>query len=164
MKEKNMLKNEEGSVLVIGLIIMVLLTLAGLSTSRTSSIEIQIAGNEMIYKRNLFMAEASAMDAVQILENTDLENDPPTWIMTTSIDTMVRTKAFWNPESTITRESTQVEKDKEKIRHVAVHNGLITTGESLDISKTKLHDYTVYGRSNLTNGVSIIELGYRKAY
>jgi type IV pilus assembly protein PilX len=164
MKEQNMIKDDEGSVLVIALIILLLLTLVGLSTQRTSSIEIQISGNDRIYKRNLFMAEASAMDAAQILENTDLEDHPPTWISPTSIDAMVRTEAFWSPGSTITGESTIVEKDKEKIRYVAVHNGLVTTGESLDVSKTKLHDYTVYGRSNLTNGIGIIELGYRKAY
>ena len=43
------LKNEEGSVLVIALLILVFLTLIGISSSRITEVELQIAGNERAY-------------------------------------------------------------------------------------------------------------------
>ena len=46
------LSREEGSVLVIALITLVLVTLIGIAASRTASIEISIAGNERSHLRD----------------------------------------------------------------------------------------------------------------
>jgi len=59
MKEKCLLKNEDGFVLVIALIMMVLLTLLGVSASTTTEIEIQIAGNERSHGIAFYAAEAA---------------------------------------------------------------------------------------------------------
>jgi len=59
MKEKCLLKNEDGFVLVIALIMMVLLTLLGISASTTTEIEIQIAGNERSHGIAFYAAEAA---------------------------------------------------------------------------------------------------------
>ena len=56
-----MLKSEDGSVLVIAMIMLVLLTLIGISAITTSTIEVQISANERIYKMNLCVAECSSM-------------------------------------------------------------------------------------------------------
>jgi hypothetical protein len=50
--------NERGSVLVIALIMLVLLTVLGITATSTSNIELQIAGNERNYKRAFFIANA----------------------------------------------------------------------------------------------------------
>jgi Tfp pilus assembly protein PilX len=50
--------NENGSVLVIALIMLVLLTVLGITATSTSNIELQIAGNERNYKRAFFIANA----------------------------------------------------------------------------------------------------------
>jgi len=42
---------------VIALMILVVLTLAGIMASRTSTTDVQIAGNEIPYKQNFFIAE-----------------------------------------------------------------------------------------------------------
>lgn len=59
MKEKCLPKNEDGFVLVIALIIMVLLTLLGISASTTTEIEMQIAGNERSHGIAFYAAEAA---------------------------------------------------------------------------------------------------------
>ena len=51
-------KKEEGSVLVVALLILVLLTLIGISASRTGEIEVQISGNEKTCKTAFYAAEA----------------------------------------------------------------------------------------------------------
>jgi hypothetical protein len=44
------LNHEEGSIMVVGLLILVILTLIGISATNTSKTEIQIAGNQKFYK------------------------------------------------------------------------------------------------------------------
>jgi Tfp pilus assembly protein PilX len=46
MKDNTRIRNEEGSVIVLSMILLVLLTILGISVTRTSSIEVQIASNE----------------------------------------------------------------------------------------------------------------------
>jgi PilX N-terminal len=48
---------ERGSVTVIALMILVVLTLIGIMASRTSTTDIKIAANEIPYKQNFFLAE-----------------------------------------------------------------------------------------------------------
>jgi len=59
MKEKCLLKNEDGFVLVIALIMMGLLILLGVSASTTTEIEMQIAGNERSHGIAFYAAEAA---------------------------------------------------------------------------------------------------------
>lgn len=51
-------RKEEGSVLLIALLILALLTLIGISATTTSEIELQISGNQKIHKMVFYAAEA----------------------------------------------------------------------------------------------------------
>lgn len=62
--------NEQGSVLAITMLVMVMLTLIGVASMTTSSLEIMIAGNERCYKENFFRAEAANMAGGQRYANT----------------------------------------------------------------------------------------------
>lgn len=53
------LKNEEGSVIVVTLVVLVVLTILGTSLTRTSTTEVQIAANDQFYKMSFFTAEAA---------------------------------------------------------------------------------------------------------
>ncbi len=55
----SILKNqsEQGSITVIALMILVVLTLLGITISRTSTIDVRIAGNEIPFKQNFYVAE-----------------------------------------------------------------------------------------------------------
>ena len=50
-------KSEQGSITVIALMILVVLTLLGITISRTTTIDVQIAGNEIPFKQNFYVAE-----------------------------------------------------------------------------------------------------------
>ena len=69
------IRNEEGSVLVIALMILVLLTIIGISTSTTSEIDVQIAGNDKLYKNVLYTADAG-IEHVRAMLNSRLMLDP----------------------------------------------------------------------------------------
>jgi len=51
--------NEAGSVLIVSLLILVLLTIIGIAAMTTSTIELKISGNEKAYKLALYAAEAA---------------------------------------------------------------------------------------------------------
>ncbi|MBW1613845.1 MAG: hypothetical protein JRJ57_07715 [Deltaproteobacteria bacterium] len=50
-------QSEQGSITVIALMLLVVLTLLGITISRTSTIDLQIAGNEIPFKQNFYVAE-----------------------------------------------------------------------------------------------------------
>ena len=54
---KDLLNRENGSVTVIALMILVVLTLIGISASRTSTTDMQIANNQIPHKRDFYFSE-----------------------------------------------------------------------------------------------------------
>ena len=69
MQIKSLLNNEDGSVIIMALIFLVLLTVLGMSATSTSTIEVQIAGNTARTRQNLYLAEAAAMEAIQQMDD-----------------------------------------------------------------------------------------------
>jgi hypothetical protein len=53
------INNQNGSVVVLALIMVVLLSLLGMAVTRTSSIDVQVAGNETQAVKNLYQAESA---------------------------------------------------------------------------------------------------------
>ena len=52
-------QSEQGSITVIALMILVVLTILGITISRTSTIDVRIAGNEIPFKQNFYVAEGA---------------------------------------------------------------------------------------------------------
>lgn len=72
------LSSQEGSVIVLALLILVALTLGGITATQRSSTEAFIVRNTAIYKQNLQLAETAAMEAIgELLRMEDLAED---WI------------------------------------------------------------------------------------
>jgi hypothetical protein len=77
MKEKLMLKNEDGSVVVIAMVVLVLITMLGIWSSNTSTIEVQIAANEKDQKLVFYAADAgieAGRAALSVLKGDDKGN------------------------------------------------------------------------------------------
>lgn len=70
----NPANNEDGYVLIVSLIIMMVLVVLGIAATNTTNVELQIAGNEKVAKDNFYKAEAAAYEAAQLLENENAEN------------------------------------------------------------------------------------------
>lgn len=58
MMERNHLKNQKGVSLVIALIILLILTLIGISAISTTTFETNIAGNERLYNKAFYTSDA----------------------------------------------------------------------------------------------------------
>ncbi len=75
MSGSGCIKNEQGFVLVLSLMVLVVLTLLGISASRTSVIELEISGNDNLSKMLLYYAESAAYEAAQRLDNIKKKED-----------------------------------------------------------------------------------------
>jgi hypothetical protein len=160
MKTALILRNEDGYFVILATVmILVLLTILGIASSRTANTEILVAGNDIIYQRNFYRAEGAAIQAMEILANTpDLVDNPPQWldlrVGALTDDTLA---SYWdNAGIAATLDPTG------NTRYVA---GLdyIALGTSLDMTKPKAYAINVYGLCR-TQGNAMIKVGYRKVF
>lgn len=87
MKSLSILRNNNGAVLVIALLIMAVLSLIGAAATMTSSIEIQISGNQKVGKQAFYAADAGVEHITGILQSLFVEqnaakiaaNQAPDW-------------------------------------------------------------------------------------
>jgi type IV pilus assembly protein PilX len=155
--------NQEGSMLVIAMLILVLLTLMGISASTNTEVELKIADNDRSHKINVFRAESGAMLAAQQMENitniADLINLTPTWLQPTNFldSNNIQDQTTWTSAS-----NSEIGMDANN-RYLVVYRG-VASGSSLDMSASTLHEYALYGRSDSRRGTAIVQLGYKKRF
>ena len=159
MKERLLFFGEEGSVLIIALLVLAFFTLLGVSTFSISNMEIRIIGNENTQKQNLYCAEGAAMRGAQDMQDKDLRTSTLGYLngINTVTDDDIRNCSF--PAKQTIPES-QLPATTE---FASVSQG-IAPGSSLDMTKTRVHDYAVYGWCDSRNNLVRVEVGYRKAF
>jgi len=79
MKANDLIKNEDGALMVITLLLLLLITIMGTSSITTSTFEVQISDNERRYQNDFYAADSGWMQAVLWLDNQDL---PPSTVNT----------------------------------------------------------------------------------
>lgn len=166
MEQNSRLKRQEGSVLVVALILLVALTILGITISTISEVEIHIAGNERLYKENLYNAEAAAMECAQLMEEAaSLDPDVYTWIkrMGTVMLADIRNDTWFEANSAPVDAATD---PAGNMRYLALEEG-IAEGTSLDMTKTTLRSYAIFGKqynpARPNQGRSTVRVGLRTA-
>ncbi len=86
MNIKCLTKNEDGAIMVITLLLLLLITIMGTASITTSTFEVQISDNEKRYQNDFYAADSGWMQGVLWLENQDL---PPS-TKNTGSDNIVR--------------------------------------------------------------------------
>jgi Tfp pilus assembly protein PilX len=67
--KKDIIMDENGSALILSMLMVMMLTLVGIAATTTSTLEMGIAANERVYKDNFNRAEAASMIGAQEMEN-----------------------------------------------------------------------------------------------
>ena len=168
------LNNEEGSAIVMALIVLVMLTIIGTVSTSNTVFELQIVRNEAIYRRNFYRAESAIVEAAQRLETSAPANllpvtttfswlnnaldapdladmaswkdnsDPPIWI-----DPPAWTDPPW-PATGASKSFASNNMDapadtRNNTRYSVICNG-IAGGSSLSLTNgSNLYSYSVYG-------------------
>lgn len=164
------LNNEEGSAIVIALIILVLLTMIGIVSTDNTVIELQIVRNDAIYKQNFYRAESAVVELGQIMEDNDISTPASyDWLTNSAaaLDMEVVANWDWNAggNSQLSLNMDNAADVNNNTAQAAISNG-IASGGSLDMTGTNLYDYSVYGLFDSTagRGRSMIMMGYRKRF
>jgi hypothetical protein len=87
------LKSEEGNLTIIAFVLLVVLTLVGISATKTAQIDMQTAYNEVPYKQNFYIAEGGVnREAAELGRGmypvTNVSNPSP--LLTNSTKTLPR--------------------------------------------------------------------------
>ncbi|CAB5100437.1 hypothetical protein D3OALGA1CA_3289 [Olavius algarvensis associated proteobacterium Delta 3] len=177
-------RNEDGTVMVIALLIMAILTILGLSAIDTSNVEIQITSNERIYKRNFYKAEAAVIAAAQQLE----ESTPSQLANVSNIDWLINTDFDADNMQYQTPAGTWVslqDVSGDWIDPPAVNGivGQVASGDSdyaasrfvvlettgfIDLTApSNMHSYEIYGfydSQGADRGQVVVEIGYKRRF
>jgi Tfp pilus assembly protein PilX len=156
-------QNQHGAVLYGVLMVLLLLTIIGVASTKVSNTEVQISTNELIYQQNFYRAEGAAMEGAELLEAIPDPSKAPaeTWIdqvVNGVTDSEIRTWQFGvspTPKASVALTDTTL---------IALSEGIVK-GSSLDVEASKVHGYAIYGRSApLRRGATTVQIGYLKAF
>jgi type IV pilus assembly protein PilX len=171
----HLIENEEGSVIIMSVLILVVLSIVGFSANRTSTTEMQIVRNDATYQQNFYLAESGAVQAAQRLNNindpTTLKNRAPAWLnilqdLDSDNDDNLDAIGTWFASSggSQTGDVSSLSSADHTIEFAAVDHGP-AADESLDINDAKIHNFTIVGIGNRnTRGQITVRIGYRKRY
>ena len=160
------LKNENGTVLVPAILILVLLTIVGVAATNISNTEIKTSFNEIVHQQNFYRAEGAITEAVDLFDGiANPKYSSPYWVETELnqiTNNQINDNTFWISGHSGTIPQTSATLDDTNF--VVVSKGIVS-GTSLSMGSSKVHSYSVYGRSAPPNrGATIIEIGYLKAF
>ena len=152
--------NENGYFLIISTIMLLaLVTIISIAASNTARTEVQIAANDLIYQRNLYLAEGAAMEAVDQLQN---DPDPRGLAFVESGIKVINDDNYGVDWETNSQAVTATMDSGGKTRFRAGYEGT-PAGFSLGMGKSRVHGFAVYGRTE-KQGVTTIKVGYRRAF
>lgn len=155
--------NEAGSIAGIVLLVLTILALVGLAAVYSSNTEIITAGNEIVFKRNLYLAEAAAVENAQELKTTDGDDllDVTNFVWLNDATGIPDAGNILDPANwTDGFSQTSLNNNT---RYLSIYEGIVVGG-SLDMSVSQIREYSIYGRSRGNNGLSVVRLGYRRAF
>ena len=88
------LKNQEGNVMILAFILLIILTLLGIFATRTAQIDLQVAYNEIPYKQNFYIAEGGVNCEAAELGTANPTNIKPTLDNTRTMRTLNSTYRY----------------------------------------------------------------------
>lgn len=157
------LTNENGSAIVIALMLLSLLTVMGIWSTRKSNIETLIAGNEVARKMTFYRTEGGVIEGgfkIEEADTGDLKSWNPSlgWLFEADGAPDMTDPASWD-ENTSKASDTY-----DDVNFCALDKG-ITSGDSLLMTgATQVRTYAVYSFHDSRMGQSLQEVGYKRRF
>jgi Tfp pilus assembly protein PilX len=167
-KAISIVDNEEGSVMVLALVILVLLTILGISSMNTSSVESLIIINDRLYRQSFYKAEGGAFEAAQEIKN-DAKTIPSN-VNPNLAGPGAGLGYVYEETTTNLRDNTTIaalgaaavtDPDNNTVKASVFSPG--TTGGSMDITKSEtiLCDFETYGYNTASGGNVHVMIGFK---
>jgi len=162
------LRNENGSAIVIALMLLSLLTVMGIWSTRKSNIETLIAGNEVARNQTFFKTEGGVIEggyAIEDAATSDLTAWSPDWLTEKSVALDMTDPENWDFDG-VDGDDTAVAASPpfDDVGFCAVDKG-ITSGDSLLMTNaSQVRTYAVYSFHDSRDGQSLQEVGYKRRF
>jgi hypothetical protein len=171
------LENEEGAAILISLMVLMIVTIIGVSSSSKTTTELQIVRNDGVYKQNFYQAEGAAHEVIQRIWEQAQEDTYPLenrsllpWLNNIAdvdadnddrID-MIASSFVWDYDGADNDDNADVSSLPDTIMS-AVDEG-ICDDCSLEMTGTNVHDFALFGVSQFNGGRAVIQIGWRTRY
>ena len=162
-----MVKNEKGSAILIAVMVLVIVTIIGIESSNTSTMEVQISAAERSAKINFYKAEGAAMEGSQEIEDaapSDLIDREQVWLHEKEeIDLNDEDTFEYDGGGDDTAQPSKLDDDG-KTYFIAADEGIPQGGSLHMTHSSQLHKFRVIGGCEDAGQSVLIEMGYRRRY
>jgi Tfp pilus assembly protein PilX len=165
------LKNEDGSAIIIAILILVLMTIIGTSATQTTVVELEIVRNDLVHKDQLYRADGAVMQAAQWIQDQpdavlqDISTDTTDAISIADVNltdlNLNDNINFWNIWA-------QADTDPEQAANVLTGYKIVDQTGVIMLNQSQTHTYAIYGLYNRTTGTLrsqgqvLLSAGFRK--
>lgn len=163
-KISSIVHNENGSVIIVAIMILAVLMIIGISSSNTSVTEVQIATSSQRYQLDFYVADSGWKDAGMWLEN---QSGPPPVVNTTG-DNIVKnfgdgtaTDADTSDLSTLTPDDNSFGQYSTPYWYEIEHDPALTAVVPGSGNNFRRHFYDIQSNANETQ---VVEVGLSKIY
>lgn len=155
---------EEGSVLLVALIVLLLVTFLGFASLNLTETEVKIAGNDRSYRQNFYRAESLIKEAALTLDvatNPSPSNPSIPWLSDGTISSAFDPEAddWITTGTTANAQSSSFYADHADYCAIRLQTA---PGSNEDMGGEQKWQYVIYGRSTLASGRVEIAAGYLK--
>ena len=186
--KKTIFNNEQGAVLVVSLMMLVILSIMGAFAMTISMIEQQVTLNSEVFQHNFYSVEGATLEAAAVIDQTDdsiLLNSGafPAWLKAQNTAINLRFSNQW-PSAFIAPADTNLNitptnitppgyapdgtAGGDRIWNAAIDNGICAGASPTDPTKEE-HCYDVYGMYEIKRaagkaytGRMLMTVGYKK--
>ena len=159
--------NENGSAIVIALMLLSLLTVMGIWSTRKANIETLIAGNEVARKMTFYRTEGGVIEgafAIADADTTALKAHTPAWLFKADTAADMTDPANWDFDEQDSDDTAVPSQIDPNVGVCALDKG-VTSGDSLLMTaSTQVRSYGVYSFHDSRQGQSLIEVGYKRRF
>ncbi len=171
------LKNQNGAALIITLLVLVAVTILGMASINTSSVEMQVVRNDRVYNMNFYRAEAMLNEGAALLKR---EEKARPYNLVDRYFNFMKGSSGKNFSQVQMADINSWDIDPEggydncvpfSLDNQGNPRGFISaaylgpsTGFSLSLSEPQYHDWAVFAYSNQEDGSVLHEMGFRLVY
>lgn len=160
----NRMNNEEGSAILIALLVLAAVTVIGFTSSNVSLIEQRIVQNEQIGVSNFYLSESAALESLQWL---DLAQNPEDIVPFTTPYPWLNDVGTWDFSvsgvwDTVSTPNASVSTVDPTAAKYAVNMMGTDSKSTLSLNATRVYKFEAFGLSEQSQSEAIIQVGYNK--
>lgn len=171
--------NERGTAIITVLLILMLLTFIGITSTRTTVTEKAVIRSDAVFERSFYLAESAALEGVQKLANESAPEELLAPLITAASNNngLLISADAREPENDLANCDSDGDGDIDgnDISDICVLDPDNTTrrlvvqlpissGSSLGLGSSRLYSYVSYGLTEAQGGRAMIKIGYKKRF